>query len=115
MAASGIEVNLPDLPELSIGLGPDDGPRLTPGEAGLAHRRRPWGPRLRDALTTYLPFLLMVILALGSWWLVKNSPGAPKSTRAAVPAGVPDYTLHGFTLQRYGKDGRLMLTLHGRQ
>ena len=27
-----------------------------------------------DALGSYLPLLVMALLALGSWWLVKNTP-----------------------------------------
>lgn len=113
MAAAGIELNLPDLPEVPIRLGPVSG---RPGEPGpKPATKMPWGLRLREALTAYLPLLMMVLLALGSWWLVKNSPQplVPKPGRAAT--GEPDYTMRGFTLQRFGPDGQLKLTLEGRQ
>ena len=111
MAAAGIELNLPDLPEVPIRLGPD-------GESPQpAHRRvrQPWPLRLREALTAYLPLLMMVLLALGSWWLVKNSPQAlpPKAVKAN--SGQPDYTMRGFTVQRFASDGRQRLSLVGRQ
>ncbi|MBL8328047.1 MAG: LPS export ABC transporter periplasmic protein LptC [Rubrivivax sp.] len=109
--AARIELNLPDLPEVPISLGAQP-----PPERRRAPRPRPpWPTRLRDALTSYLPLLLMVLLALGSWWLVKNSP-APATPRGAKPAGgEPDYTMRGFTIQRYAADGLLQLTLEGRE
>lgn len=110
MSTGGIELNLPDLPEVQIRLGPDapkpDQPRALRG---------PWGVRLRDALTSYLPLLLMAVLALGTWWLVKNSPQPERPREARPVSAEPDYTLRGFTLQRFGADGALQITLVGRQ
>lgn len=112
MVAAGLELNLPDLPEVPIRLGnePDPGLPADPRSARL-----PWRVRLRDALTAYLPLLLMVLLALGTWWLVKNSPQPPKPTITRAPTGEPDYTLRGFGLQRFGPDGQLQITVEGRQ
>ena len=113
MAAAGIELNLPDLPEVPIRLGTPPEPPL-PGQP--ARRiRPPWRVRLRDALTAYLPLLLMVLLALGTWWLVKNSPQPVAAEGPRLATGEPDYTLRGFHLQRFGPDGDLQLTLEGRQ
>jgi lipopolysaccharide export system protein LptC len=109
MAAGGLEVNLPDLPEVSIRLGGDGSdPPPRPRRARL-------GDRVREQLTAYLPLLLMVALALGTWWLVKNAPSPAAPAAAPRAPGVPDYTLRGFSLQRYAPDGRLQLTLDGRQ
>ena len=38
--------------------------------------RRPWTRALRlwDQISIYLPILLMGALALGTYWLVRNSP-----------------------------------------
>ena len=107
-APAGIELNLPDLPEVPIQLGPS----LRPSEP---RPPLPWGVRVRDALTAYLPLLLMVALALGTWWLVKNTPvlAPPSEERAA--RSEPDYTMRGFTVQRFGDDGRLLVRLEGRQ
>ena len=44
----------------------------------------PWRARVLDSLSSYLPLLLMGLLALGSWWLVKNTPLAD-GPRAAQP------------------------------
>ncbi len=113
MAAAGIELNLPDLPEVPIRLGNEPGAAAEPVRKAAV--RMPWPARLRETLTAYLPLLLMVLLALGSWWLVKNSPQplVPKAARTA--SGEPDYTMRGFTVQRFGPDGQLVLTLEGRQ
>jgi len=108
MTTTGIELNLPDLPEVPIQLGP--APRLGGPRAPV-----PWGVRLRDLITAYLPLLLMVAIALGTWWLVKNTPVAPAPKVEAAPRSEPDYTMSGFAVQRFGKDGRQILRLEGRQ
>lgn len=108
MAAAGIELNLPDLPEVPIRLGPEP-------PTGPARPRQRLSVRVRETLTAYLPLLLMVLLALGSWWLVKNSPQPLPERRPTVVTGEPDYTMRGFSLQRFGADGRLQVTLQGRQ
>ena len=100
-----VELHLPDLPEVPISLGPpaDRQPRA----------RMPWHLRLRDTLSSYLPLLLMALLALATWWLVKNSP------RLAVPAverpvsSEPDYTMTQFSLERFDASGRLKVRIEG--
>jgi lipopolysaccharide export system protein LptC len=71
----------------------------------------PW--RWRDLLSAYLPILLMALLALSTWWLVKNTPlpGAP--TPPVAPRHEPDYTMQRFSLQRFAPDGRLRLNIEG--
>ncbi len=108
MVSPGIELNLPDLPEVPIQLGPSL--RATPPRAAV-----PWGVRVREVLTSYLPLLLMVLLALGTWWLVKNSPQPIKPRVEAAPRSEPDYTMNGFDVQRFARDGRLLIRLEGRQ
>lgn len=96
-----IEIQLPDLPEIALG-----GPRRP---------HQPWHLRVRDAVSSYLPLLLMAALALATWWLVKNTPGAPAERSTAVDPAVPDYTMRRFTLQRFAPDGRLVARLEGRE
>lgn len=96
-----IEIQLPDLPEIALG--------------GPARPRQPWHLRVRDALSSYLPLLLMALLALATWWLVENTPGAPADRSVAVDPTVPDYTMRRFTLQRFAPDGRLVARLEGRE
>ena len=71
--------------------------------------------RLRDLLAAYLPLLLMALLALGTWWLVKNSPNLEDADPARGPRHVPDYTMERFTVQRFAPDGRLQGRIAGDQ
>lgn len=101
-----VQLHLPDLPEVPISLGAD--------ETAPQPRRRPaWHVRLRDALSTYLPLLLMALLALGTWWLVKHTPSfapapAPKEVRRA-----PDSVMSGFAIERFDRTGRLRVRVDG--
>jgi lipopolysaccharide export system protein LptC len=70
---------------------------------------------VRQLLATYLPLLLMLVLALGTWWLVKNTPGPQPPRAAATPPGEPDYTMDQFVVERFDKDGRLKARLQGTQ
>jgi lipopolysaccharide export system protein LptC len=104
-----VELHLPDLPEVPISLG------LPEALARTGPVRVPWPVRARDALASYLPLLLMALLALATWWLVKNTPGEPAAPAGPLDAGVPDYTMQRFTMQRYGADGHLRLQIDGRE
>ena len=69
--------------------------------------------RLRDGLSTYLPLLLMVLLALATWWLVKNAPQASAPTTGRPVTHEADYTMQGALLQRFDRDGRLRVQVQG--
>jgi lipopolysaccharide export system protein LptC len=102
------ELHLPDLPEVPISIGGARAP-------GPPRPALPWHLRLRGALATYLPLLLMAALALASWWLVRNAPAPPAERPPAAQRTAPDYTMHRFVVQRFGADGRLRLQLEGRE
>ncbi|MEP7281705.1 MAG: LPS export ABC transporter periplasmic protein LptC [Rubrivivax sp.] len=104
-----VELHLPDLPEVPISLG------LPDALASPLRERMPWPMRLRDGLASYLPLLLMALLALATWWLVKHTPTAPTERTPNTDPGVPDYTMQRFTLQRFGADGRLRVQIEGRE
>ncbi|MED5620893.1 LPS export ABC transporter periplasmic protein LptC [Ideonella sp. BN130291] len=89
-------------------------PAPTPPVAA-AHAQVPWHWRLREQLSSYLPLLLMLLLALSTWWLVKNSPQPEEPRGAVVPRHVPDYTMRHFAVQRYAPDGRLRVRIEGEQ
>ena len=104
-----IELHLPDLTEGSIELGP------VPPRGPRPRQRLPWHQRLRELLATYLPLLLMLLLALGTWWLVKNTPPAELPPDKSLPREEPDYTMHNFVVERFDKTGRLKLRMQGDQ
>jgi lipopolysaccharide export system protein LptC len=100
-----VELHLPDLPEVPISLGPPDAPR--------ARVSMPWHLRLRDSLSSYLPLLLMALLALATSWLVKNSPHAPSAEVTRPVSTDPDYTMDRFALERFDATGHLKLRIEG--
>jgi lipopolysaccharide export system protein LptC len=100
-----VELHLPDLPEVPLSLGPADGPR--------PRVSMPWHLRVRDAVSSYLPLLLMALLALATSWLVKNSPQPLVSDEPKAVSTAPDYTMHRFALERFDAQGRLKLRMEG--
>ena len=89
---------------------------LAPAAPPAVERRRvrlPWHLRLLELLTAYLPVLVMALLALGTWWLVKNTP-LPEGERAEVaPRHEPDYTMTDFKVQRFSADGAMRVQIDG--
>jgi lipopolysaccharide export system protein LptC len=75
--------------------------------------RQPWHWRLGQWVSAYLPLLLMALLALATWWLVQNTPRPEAPRETAAPRHEPDYSMQGFTLQRFGSDGRLRVQVQG--
>ena len=86
-----------------------------PPRTAPARPQQPWHWRIGQVLSAYLPLLLMALLALGTWWLVQNTPRPDLPRAAAPPRHEPDYTMQGFTLQRFGADGRLRVQVQGTQ
>lgn len=85
-------------------------PRATP-----LRPRQPWHWHLGQLVSAYLPVLLMALLALGTWWLVQNTPRPDAPRAQAAPRHEPDYTMQGFTLERFGADGRMRVQVKGQQ
>jgi lipopolysaccharide export system protein LptC len=100
-----VELHLPDLPEVPISLGPL--------RAGAPRVAMPWHLRLREAVSAFLPLLLMALLALASWWLVKNSPRPAGPAEERVVSPDPDYAMSEFSLERFDSNGRLKLRIEG--
>ncbi len=69
--------------------------------------------RLWDRTAIYMPLLLMAALALGTYWLVRNTPifNAPQ----AVPAArhEVDYFMHKFTIKTFDEVGKLKTEIYG--
>ena len=75
----------------------------------------PWLWRARELLAAYLPLLMMLALALATWWLVKNTPQAEEPQGPVIPRHIPDYTMRHFAVQRFAPDGRLQVRIEGEQ
>jgi hypothetical protein len=62
----------------------------------------------------YLPVLLMGLLALGTWWLVRNAPAplAGPQSAGCVPAE-PDYFMRRFSVKSFDANGRLQSEVIG--
>ena len=73
----------------------------------------PWHLRAVDTVSTYLPLLLMAVLALGSWWLVKNTPLFEGGRADAPLRHEPDSTMAKFLVQRFGANGAMRVQIEG--
>jgi lipopolysaccharide export system protein LptC len=71
--------------------------------------------KLLNSFTLYLPVLVMGVLALGSWWLARNTP-VTKAPAAARPiSSEPDYFLTNFTVKNFDAKGVLVSEVKGQK
>jgi lipopolysaccharide export system protein LptC len=68
-----------------------------------------------DRLTLYFPVLLMGLLALGTYWLVRSTPGPEPKQPAAAVKHLPDYFMHQFSVKTFGTAGQLKSEVMGRE
>lgn len=89
-------------------------PPAPAGEVGAGRQALPrWSARLLEQASAYLPLLLMALLALGTWWLVKNTP-LPDEPRAAAPLRhEPDYSMSHFVVRRFALNGAMRAQIEG--
>jgi len=103
------ELHLPDLPEVPVALSP-----LSPPLDDQQRRTRPGlVERMREGFVVYLPLMLMVGLALGTWLIAKNTPGLLAPTTPGAVRHEADYTLDHFNLQRFNVEGVLKVEIEG--
>lgn len=72
-----------------------------------------WVLRLWDGVSIYLPLAMMGALALGTYWLVRNTPvfsppEAPKEVRQTA-----DYFMRNFTVKNFDEAGKLKSEVAG--
>jgi lipopolysaccharide export system protein LptC len=69
---------------------------------GRALARSAW-----DQVSIYLPIILMALMALGTYWLARNTPmfSLPETARPARHE--PDYYMRGFSVKTFDVTGRL--------
>ena len=67
----------------------------------------------RDQLSTWLPALMMMLFALGTWWLVRSAPKFPTDGAATTVSKEPDYFMNQFRVRDFDATGRLSSDLTG--
>lgn len=71
--------------------------------------------RALDRLMLYLPLLAMALLAMASWWAVRNMPSVwPEPVQPAVRQE-PDYHLESFTTEVFDAGGRRIRQVSGKR
>ena len=66
-----------------------------------------------DRASIYVPLLMMGVLALGTYWLVRNTPNAPAAAAVSAVKHEVDYFLRKFNVKSYDNAGRLKSEIHG--
>ena len=89
-------------------------PRINPGDVAKPQKSG-WRRFLSlwDRTAMYMPLLLMGTLALGTYWLVRNTPifNAPEAVREA--GHEVDYFMQNFTIKTFAEDGKLKSEIAG--
>lgn len=68
-----------------------------------------------ERLSLYLPVILMALLALGTYWLVRNTPVDSLPAAEAPRRGVPDYVMRTFSVRTFDQGGKLLSEVLGEQ
>jgi len=68
-----------------------------------------------DRFAAYLPIVLMGLMAMTTYWLVRNAPVTMEPTPKQAPRHVPDYYMRDFSVKVFGVDGRLKGEVVGKE
>lgn len=68
-----------------------------------------------ERLSLYLPVILMGVLALGTYWLVRNTPLDSPATPEAPVSRDPDYVMRKFSVRTFDQAGKLKSEVLGDQ
>ena len=66
-----------------------------------------------DRLAVYFPIFLMGLMAMSTYWLVRNTPVMGEVELEAAPRHVPDYFMRDFSVRVFGADGKLKSEILG--
>jgi lipopolysaccharide export system protein LptC len=66
-----------------------------------------------DRVTIYLPIILTAMLALGTYWLVRNAPKLLEPVPKEAPKHEPDFFMRGFVVKNFLPNGNLRSELFG--
>ena len=69
--------------------------------------------RVWDFTSIYLPVILMGLLALGTWWLVRNAPKPQAEPEAVVQGHEVDYYMRDFSVRRFDATGAMTSEIQG--
>jgi lipopolysaccharide export system protein LptC len=69
--------------------------------------------RAWDRITIYLPVILMGVLAMGTYWLARNTPSFAPAAAQRPATHEPDYFLRGFSVKSFDPAGRLKSEING--
>jgi lipopolysaccharide export system protein LptC len=69
--------------------------------------------RLWDGMAIYMPLLLMGALALGTYWLVRNTPMFSTPEAAKEASHEVDYFMRKFTVKTFDEGGKLKSEIYG--
>ena len=83
--------------------------------APLAHLSSAWlrVRRAWDRVAIYLPIILMGLMAMSTYWLVRNTPTATQDDLVAEPRHVPDYFMRDFSVRVFDARGQLKSEISG--
>lgn len=68
-----------------------------------------------DRVTVFLPIVLMAVLALGTWWLARNTPVLGIGEADKPVQHEPDYFMRDFSVKTYDDKGALKSDVRGAQ
>jgi lipopolysaccharide export system protein LptC len=68
-----------------------------------------------DRVTLYLPIIVVAVLALGTYWLVRNAPKLDGPTAKTVAVHEPDYFMRDFVIKNFLANGELRSELFGKE
>ena len=93
-------------------------PTLDRAKAGAVSAHAPRGPWTLvrggwDRITVYLPIILMGFLALGTYWLARNTPTAAPAEAQRPVSHEPDYFMRRFSVKTFDPAGRLKSEVYG--
>lgn len=76
------------------------------------NRERLWAIG-RNQMSTWLPALMMMLFALGTWWLVRSAPKIPIPNGTKAVSQEPDYFMREFAVRSFDATGRMTSELIG--
>lgn len=69
--------------------------------------------RAWDRVSLYLPVILMGFMALGTYWLARNTPNSAPAATERAPTHEPDYFMRRFSVKSFDATGRLKSEVFG--